>query len=67
MKIDELPKDMQEAIIMLKNNSATIEADVLQALDEAKDTESFIESIKTAMNDLEEEINSTRQLLCRTA
>jgi len=67
MKIDELPKDMQEAIIMLKNNSATIEADVLQALDEAKDTESFIESINSAMNDLEEEINSTRQLLCRTA
>ena len=64
MKIDDLPEDMQENIVALKHGSATIEADVFQALDEAGDLKQFRESVKTAMNKLKGEIDSTLQLFC---
>lgn len=64
MDIDDLPEDMQEDIIALKHGSATIEADVLQALDEAKNLKQFQESVKTAMNKLKGEIDLALKLFC---
>lgn len=62
MDIDDLPEDMREDILGLKYGSATIEADVFQALDEAKNLKQFQESVKTAMNKLKGEIDSALKL-----
>ncbi|MDW7726331.1 MAG: hypothetical protein SCH70_04340 [Candidatus Methanoperedens sp.] len=62
MDIGDLPEAMQEDIISLKHGSATIEADVLQALDEAEDLHEFQESVKTAMINLKGEIEAVLKL-----
>jgi hypothetical protein len=66
MKLDDMPEAMQENILALKHGSATIEADVLQALDEAAILTEFKENVQTAMNELKGEIDSTLELLCQT-
>lgn len=66
MNLDGLPEDMQENILALKHASATIEADVLQALDNAENVLEFQENVKTAMDELKGEIDSTLGLLCQT-
>lgn len=58
MEFDKLPEDMQDGIIALKHGSATIEADVLDALDEAENLKDFQERVKAAMAALKEEIEA---------
>jgi hypothetical protein len=56
MKIEELPAELKESIRSLKNGSLTIEADVMEALEEAENLIDFEERVNGAMNNLMEEI-----------
>lgn len=56
MNIEKLPEELMEAIRSLKNGSITIQADVIEALENAEDLKDFEERVKGAMNNLMEEI-----------
>ncbi len=55
MKIEELPEDLRRAIRCLKNGSLSIQADVIEALEDSEDLREFEERVKGAMNKLMEE------------
>lgn len=56
MKIEELPEDLQEAIESLKYGSLSIEADVMEALENAENLRDFKERASGALNNLMQEV-----------
>ena len=55
MKFEDLPGPMQDAFESLKHGSATIEADIQDALESADSLEDFCSRAETALNSLIEE------------
>lgn len=56
MKIEDLPEDLRNAVRYLGNGSASVEADVIEALENADDLIGFEERVNGAMSNLMEEI-----------
>jgi folate-dependent tRNA-U54 methylase TrmFO/GidA len=56
MNIEELPEELRKAVRCLKNGSLTIQADVMEALEEAEDLKDFEERVYGAMRRLMEEV-----------
>jgi hypothetical protein len=52
MKLEDLPEEMQEEIVALKHGSNTIECDVMDALEDAKNLSDFKETVRNRMKDL---------------
>jgi hypothetical protein len=52
MEFDDLPKDLQEIVEGLKHGAYTIECEVIEALEDAKNLEEFKASVKERMKDL---------------
>jgi hypothetical protein len=52
MKLEDLPEEMQEEIVALKHGSKTIEVDITDALDDAKNLSEFKEIVSNRMKDL---------------
>ncbi len=52
MKLEDLPEEMQEEIVALKHGSNTIEFDIMDALEDAKNLSEFKETVRTRMKDL---------------
>lgn len=64
MEFEELPEDTQEEIRALKHGAYTIECDVKDALEEAKNVQDFGETVKTRMMDLIGEARSAIASFC---
>ncbi len=64
MELEELPEAMQEAFKSLRFNSASIEYDVKDALEEAENLEDFQERVSDAMDSLIAEAQGTKAVLC---
>jgi exosome complex RNA-binding protein Rrp4 len=56
MKIEDLPEELRKAVRCLKNGSVSIQADVIEALENAEDQKDFEDRVNGAMNNLMEEI-----------
>lgn len=65
MKFEELPEHLRVTIESLKHGSATIQADVNDALDSAQDIKDFQDRVSTAMDDLIQEAMLVRTGLGR--
>jgi hypothetical protein len=52
MKLEDLPEEMQEAIKALEHGSNTIEVDITDALEDAKNLSEFKETVRIRMKDL---------------
>ncbi len=52
MDIEGLPEDLQDEYLALKHGAYTIECEVTDALEQAKDLPAFKEAIRTKMQDL---------------
>ncbi len=68
MRFEDLPGPMQDAFESLKHGSATIEADIQDALESADSLEDFCSRAETALNSLIEEAVGMRIAFsrCRT-
>jgi hypothetical protein len=64
MELEELPEAMQEAFKSLRFNSASIEYDVKDALEEAENLEDFQERVSDAMDSLIAEAQGVKVVLC---
>ncbi len=64
MELEELPEAMQEAFKSLRFNSASIEYDVKDALEEAENLEAFQERVSDAMDSLIAEAQGVKTVLC---
>lgn len=64
MELEELPEAMQEAFKSLRFNSASIEYDVKDALEEAENLEDFQERVSDAMDSLIAEAQGVKAVLC---
>jgi len=56
MKAEDLPKELREMVDRLEYASSTIQNDIMDALDEAKDPQDFIEKAKARLESLKLEI-----------
>jgi len=52
MDFEDLPEDLKDKYLMLKHGSATIQADVEDALEEAENIEDFREKVRDKMKAL---------------
>jgi hypothetical protein len=64
MELEELPEEMQEAIKALEHGSNTIECDITDALEDAKNLSEFKETVLTRMKDLIGEVQGTIADFC---
>ncbi len=65
MRFEDLPGPMQDAFECLKHGSATIEADIQDALESADSLEDFCSRAETALNSLIEEAVGMRVAFSR--
>lgn len=63
MELDQLPEDMQDQIDLLKHGSSTVQMDILDALDSAKDIGEFKSLVDAHMHDLIGEAQSALEAL----
>lgn len=63
MELDQLPEDMQDQIDLLKHGSSTVQMDILDALDSAKDIGEFKSLVDARMHDLIGEAQSALEAL----
>lgn len=63
MKIEDLPEDDQKVVRGLKHNPGTIEYDVLDSLENARNLSEFRELVKASMQKLRDEAYEVQKLL----
>ncbi len=63
MDFEELPEDIQEQINMLKHGAQTIQSDVWDALESAKDLKEFQLQVDNCMDELISEAQGVRMTL----
>ena len=63
MKAEDLPKELREMVDRLEYASSTIQNDIMDALDEAKDPQDFIEKAKARLESLKLEIKGYLMIL----
>ncbi len=66
MRFEDLPGPMQDAFESLKHGSATIEADIQDALESAGSLDDFSRRVETSMNDLIQEALGAKVAFCES-
>ena len=65
MDYEDLPKEMKEAYDGLKHQSSTIECEIQDALEDAKNLEEFKESVVDRMRALHDEVEYIANLFAK--